>query len=112
MKDHLKSKRVNIGVKIVPTDDVPDTDLHFALNTYREAFVEYVSVKISGEVLSLSKIPYRMTTFGRQYLADAILELGIRMREDDVIIILTSADIYTGNMNYIFGLATIGSAII
>ncbi|MEM2634987.1 MAG: hypothetical protein QW372_05935, partial [Nitrososphaerales archaeon] len=101
-----------VDVEIVPTNDVANIDLDFALNTYKDAFIEYVNVKISNKALNLDEFPYRITIFGKQYLADVILKAAIQMRRNDVIIVLTSTDIYTTGTNYIFGLATIGSALI
>lgn len=101
-----------VDIEIVPTNDVANIDLDFALNTYKDAFIEYVNVKISNKVLNLDEFPYRITIFGKQYLADLILKAAIQMRRNDVIIVLTSTDIYTTGTNYIFGLATIGSALI
>ncbi|MCW4038086.1 MAG: M12 family metallo-peptidase [Candidatus Bathyarchaeota archaeon] len=53
-----------------------------------------------------------MTAFRKQYLADALLQAGLQRRVSDIVVVLTSADIYTGGLKYIFGLATRGSAMI
>lgn len=98
---------------VMRTKELPDKDYLFALRIYSEVLGNYVKVRELDEYINLEQIPYRLTYYGRQYLADAILRIAaIKRRNAHVSIILTSADIYTRGMNYIFGLATFGAAVI
>jgi archaemetzincin len=100
-------------ILVVATSDVPQSNVDFALRTYEQRFGEHAYVKRSDKVLDLENFPYRMTVFGKQYLADAILKAGLEMREGNiVVIVLTSEDVYTYRTNYIFGLAMIGGALV
>jgi len=103
-----------IKISVIPTNDAPRVDIDFTLRIYKWNFERYVDIERSKKVLELATFPYRTTALGRQYLADAILKAGSEMRRgrDHIVIVLTSADIYTKGMNYIFGLATLGSALI
>ena len=78
----------------------------------RKKIGQYALIEFSGKKLDLQSFPYRKSASGCQYLADAILQSCVQMKKDRTIVILTSADIYTNGMNYIFGLATYGSALI
>lgn len=97
---------------IVPMSELPDKDLDFTLDIYKKNFAEYATINTSDRILDALAFPFRQTIFGRQYLADAILQAGLEMRKDNTVVTLTSSDIYTSRMNYIFGLATHGSALI
>ena len=101
-----------VGIAVVPTSNFPRSDLDFALHIYKKRFEDYAYTELSEKILDLKEFPYRITVFGRQYLADALLQAAIQQRVSGIITVLTSADIYTGGMNYVFGLATRGSALI
>jgi len=75
-------------------------------------FKDYAHTEVSEKILDLEEFPYRTTAFGKQYLADALLQAGLQQREGGIVVVLTAADIYTGGTNYIFGLATFGSALV
>ena len=100
-----------VSIRIIPTSSLPQVDLDFALGVYMRRFKDYAHAEVSEKVLNLEEFPYRPTAFGRQYLADDLLQAGLQ-REEGIGIVLTSADIYTGGTNYIFGLATFGSALV
>ena len=97
---------------IVSVSGFPQVDMNFALGAYRKRFREYADIELSEKILDLQEFPFRITAFGKQYLADALLQAGLRINGGNVVVVLTSADIYTGGMNYVFGLATNGSALI
>ena len=99
-----------VSITIIPTSSLPQVDLDFALGVYMKHFKDYAHTEVSEKKLNLEEFPYRPTAFGRQYLADALLQAGLQQR--GIVIVLTSADIYTGGTNYIFGLATFGSALV
>ena len=103
-----------IRTSILPTDDVPKRDLVYAVTTYERCFTRYMNIRILKKVLELSAFPYRFIDSRKQYLADSILEEALQMRSarTQIVIVLTAADIYTEKMNYVFGLATFGSALI
>jgi len=101
-----------VGIGIIPTSGLPRADLDFALGVYMRRFKDYAHTRVSDKKLNLEEFPYRTTAFGRQYLADALLQAGLQQREGGIAVVLTSADIYTGGTNYIFGLATLGSALV
>ncbi len=101
-------------ISIVSTSDVPSADVDFASETYERRFGEYTRISRSERTIDLSSFPHRLTSSGKQYLAEAILRAASEMRRDSdlVTIALTSADIYTDDMNYIFGLATSRLALV
>lgn len=103
-----------IKTSIIATDDVPKKDLIFALKTYERFFRKYIDIRTLKKALELSAFPYRFIDSRKQYLADSILEEALKLRrtQTQIVIVLTSSDIYTKEMNYIFGLATLGSALI
>ena len=101
-----------VSIRIIPTSSLPQVDLDFAMGVYMRRFKDYAHAEVSGKVLNLEEFPYRTTAFGKQYLADALLQAGLQQREGDIVVVLTSVDIYTGGTNYIFGLATFGSALV
>lgn len=102
-----------LKIVIATTNDVPEADLNYAIETYGARLNGYSFIVESGKVLDISDFPYRATQFGKQYLADALLQAGLKSRKRGTAsIVLTSADIYTRRTNYIFGLATYGSAVI
>lgn len=92
---------------ITTTKEVRECDLNYAITTYEARFGGHSLVTRSGETLNLSDFPHRATPFGVQYLADALLQAGLRWGKGGTAsIVLTSADIYARRTNYIFGLAT------
>jgi len=93
-------------------DDLSDLDLEYAYNLYRNKLGEYLKVKVSEHRLNVEDFPFRVTRFGRQYLADAIIQEGLRRKGEGILIILTSSDIYTSGVNYVFGLAVRGCAVV
>lgn len=99
-------------IRIIPTSSLPRVDLDFALGLYMRRFKDYAHAEVSEKVLDLEEFPYRKTAFGRQYFADALLQIGLQQREGGIAVVLTAADIYTAGTNYIFGLATYGSALV
>ena len=99
-------------ITVVPTSNFPQADLDFALHVYKKRFEEHVYSELSEKVLDLKEHPYRTTAFGKQYLADSLLRAALQQRVSGIVVVLTSADIYTRGMNYIFGLATRGAALI
>jgi archaemetzincin len=101
-----------VRVKIIPTSGLPKVDLDFALGLYTKRFKDYVRTEASERSLNLEEFPYRTTTFGRQYLADALLQASLQQLEGGIVVVLAAVDIYTGGTNYIFGLATFGSALV
>jgi len=101
-----------VSITIIPTSSLPQVDLDFALGMYMKRFKDYAHTEVSEKKLNLEEFPYRTTAFGKQYLADALLQAGLQQREGGIVVVLTSADIYTGGTNYIFGLATFGSALV
>ncbi len=100
-------------ITIIPTSEVSQIDLNFALSVYKR-FKEYAYFELPERVLNLNEFPSRNTAFGKQYLADALIQAGLQIQVgvSDIVVLLTSMDIYTGGTNYIFGLATLGSALI
>jgi len=103
-----------LKILLVPAGDVPRVDLDLAARTYEMKFRDHADIAISREALELSRFPARTVPHGEQHLADAILDASTEIRRErgQVVIVLTSSDIYTGEMNYIFGLATLGSAVV
>ncbi|MEM0231520.1 MAG: archaemetzincin [Candidatus Methanomethyliaceae archaeon] len=79
--------------------------LKIAENCYRKKFL---NLKILNKSLPINDVPFRINFKGlKQYLADAILEKGYNLiEENSILIIITDFDIYTHGTNYIFGLAT------
>jgi len=96
---------------IIGTDGVQDEILHFA-KRHLDRFSGRLRVEVSTNRISLEEKTFRPGPKGRQYLADEILEDGIRLVEDGIVIIVTSSDIYTRGTNYIFGLATLGAGLV
>ncbi len=101
-----------VGLMVVPTSDFPQADLDFALNIYKKRFGGYACTELSEKILDLNEFPHRITAFGRQYLADALIYAALQQGANGVVVVLTSADVYTRGTNYVFGLATRGSALI
>jgi len=97
---------------ILPVKDLSGEDLEYAYNHYRGRLGGYLNVKVSDQHLDIDGFPHRFTSFGRQYLADAIIKEGLRLKGEGVLILLTSSDIYTAGLNYVFGLAVKGCAVI
>ena len=92
--------------------DLCDVDFEYAVNFYSSRLGDYLVVKVLKEALDVERFPYRVTGFGRQYLADAIIQEGLRLKGEGVLIMLTSSDIYTYGVNYVFGLAVKGCAVV
>ena len=61
---------------ILPLNDLDSLDLDYAYNLYRSRFGGYLKVRVSDQRLNIEGFPYRVTRFGKQYLADAIVEEG------------------------------------
>jgi archaemetzincin len=101
-----------VKIKIIPTSSFPKVDLDFALGVYVKRFKDYAHTETTEKILDIEEFPYRTTAFGKQYLADTLLHAGLQQKESGIGVVLTSADIYTGGMNYIFGLATQGAALV
>jgi len=97
---------------ILPLNDLSSVDLDYAYNLYTTRLGDYLKVKVSDQRLNVEGFPYRVTRFGRQYLADAIIQEGWRLKGEGVLIMLTSSDIYTAGVNYVFGLAVRGCAVV
>jgi archaemetzincin len=97
---------------ILPLNDLDSLDLDYAYNLYRSRLGGYLKVRVSDQRLNIEGFPYRLTRFGKQYLADAILEEGLRLKGEGIFILLTSSDIYTAGLNYVFGLAVKGCAVV
>ena len=104
---------VRVGdLTILPLNDLSTVDFEYAYNFYKNRLGSYLKVKASNQRLNIEDFPYRVTKFGRQYLADTIIQEGLRLKGEGILIMLTSSDIYTYGVNYIFGLAVKGCAVV
>ena len=103
---------MKVRIRIIPTSNFPQGELNFARGAYIQRFNDYAHVELTEKILDLEEFPYRITASREQYLADALLQAGSRQRENGIAVVLTSADIYTEGTNYIFGLASHGSALV
>jgi predicted Zn-dependent protease len=101
-------------LKLIRTEGVSDQLIEFAKEVYRKKFYGYLEVEVARDEIDLGSVPFRAGIKGRQYLADEILEEGLRLvsARGGVVIIITCEDIYTHGTNYIFGLATTGGGLI
>ncbi len=101
-------------LKLIQTEKVPDQLMEFAREVYRKKFFGYLVVEIARDEIGLGSMPFRAGIKGKQYLADEILEEGLRRGSvrGGVVIIITCEDVYTLGTNYIFGLATSGGGLI
>ena len=97
---------------ILPLNDLSGVDFEYAYNLYRSRLGEYLKIKASDHPINVEDFPYRVTRFGRQYLADAIIQEGLRRKGEGILILLTASDIYTAGVNYVFGLAVKGCAVV
>jgi len=97
---------------ILPLNDLSSEDLEYAYSLYKTRLGGHLKVKVSDQHLDIEGFPYRSTRFGRQHLADAIIEEGLRLKGEGILILLTSSDIYTAGVNYVFGLAVKGCAVV
>jgi len=104
--------RVIEELTILPLNDLTSVDLEYAYNLYSSRLGDYLKIKISNHRPDVEDFPYRVTRFGRQYLADAIIQKWLRLKGEEILIILTSSDIYTTGTNYVFGLAVKGCAVV
>jgi archaemetzincin len=106
---HREKKRR--GITIILTEELSEADSRPALNVLNK-LGEYLHVKESKKALSLQEIPSRATSFGKQYFADILLRKALQRKESDLVLVLTSVDIYTVGTNYIFGLAAVSAGIV
>lgn len=97
---------------ILPLNDISSIDLAYAVTLYSSKVGGYLEVKVSNCSIDVERFRYRITSIGKQYFADAIIQEGLRLKGDGVLIMLTSSDIYTYGVNYVFGLAVKGCAVV
>lgn len=97
---------------ILSFNDLSNVDFEYAFHLYSTKLGGYLKVKVSPTLLDIERFPYRATRFGRQYLSDAIIQEGLKLKGEGILIMLTSSDIYTAGANYVFGLAVEGCAIV
>jgi len=100
---------------LVHTREVPDEEKGFALLALDRVVGSVVRVVDGGAVGFPTGVRRRVEPWrGKyQYLADDLLTVPQQMwTPGSVVLLLTSVDIYTRGMNYIFGLATRGAAVI
>lgn len=99
-------------IRLIRTEGVPDELFAFAKMLYDRRFSGLFEVIPSEGQIALEGKKFRSGLKGKQYLADGILLDGAKEKYDSIVMIITSADIYTHGTNYIFGLATIGVGLV
>ncbi|MGQ9759384.1 MAG: hypothetical protein ACUVQ5_02270 [Candidatus Methanomethylicaceae archaeon] len=99
-------------LRLVCTEGVEGELLEFAKVHYERRFGGYLDTEVLDTLIDLTRVIFRSGAKGRQYLADGILQEGLKERGGGIVIVITSADIYTHGTNYIFGLATHGGGVV